>query len=108
MTDSHWEIPPLDGAADISRRPGPGSTLADTRYWAGFGLLGIGGFAAVLAAVISLTGWSESALFLVGVAVVSVLTGAALVFEQRRRRQQRERSRDSSDQQWRRTVRPRV
>lgn len=110
MTEAQWEIPPLDGAADIARGRGrgAGSTLADSRNWAGFGLLGIGGLAAVVAAGSSLAGWSEGALFLVVVAVVAVLTGAALVFEQRRKQRQRERSRAVNGELWRETVPPRV
>ncbi|MFC8045538.1 hypothetical protein [Nocardia sp. NPDC057353] len=109
MTEAQWEIPPLDGAADIARGGrGPGSTLADSRNWAGFGLLGIGGIAAVLAAAASLAGWGQTALFLVVIAVVAVLTGAALVFEQRRKQRQRERSQELNSEVWRQRVPPRV
>ncbi|MEV6555681.1 hypothetical protein AB0M22_08190 [Nocardia sp. NPDC051756] len=79
--DGPYEIPPLDDAADITRttEPQPGETLANTRNWAGFGLLFIGVVIAVVAAVVAMWGFGGAALAITIFAVVTLLAGAALV-----------------------------
>ncbi|WP_433659111.1 hypothetical protein ACQPW1_42950 [Nocardia sp. CA-128927] len=87
--DGPYEIPPLDDAADITRatEPQPGETLANTRNWAGFGLLFIGVIFAVAAAVVAMWGFGAAATVVTIFAVVTLLAGAGLVaFEQVRGR----------------------
>ncbi|MFD6158734.1 hypothetical protein ACFWF7_01160 [Nocardia sp. NPDC060256] len=87
--DGPYEIPPLDDAEDITRiaEPQPGETLADTRNWAGFGLLFIGVVIAVAAAVVAMWGFGAAAAVVTIFAVLTLLAGAALVvLEQVRKR----------------------
>ncbi|MFE3051873.1 hypothetical protein [Nocardia sp. NPDC059239] len=87
-TEGASEFPPLDGAADLSRATQlqQGEVLADSRNWAGFALM----FFGVLAtAVAFLALWlHRPTLGLVGttLAVVGLVSGAALIVLERRRR----------------------
>ncbi|WP_405160911.1 hypothetical protein OG203_31670 [Nocardia sp. NBC_01499] len=87
--DGPYEIPPLDDAPDITRitEPQQGETMADTRNWAGFGLLFIGVVVAGAAAVVAMWGFGAAALVVTIFAVLILLAGAALVvLEQVRKR----------------------
>ncbi|WP_107659228.1 hypothetical protein [Nocardia suismassiliense] len=106
--DGPYEIPPLDDAADISRTtaPQPGETLADTRNWAGFGLLFIGVLLAVAAAVVALWGFGAAALAITIFAVVTVLAGVALVAVEQVRRRARNTAAPEDAPAWQAVVPP--
>ncbi|PXX68687.1 hypothetical protein DFR70_102371 [Nocardia tenerifensis] len=106
--DGPYEIPPLDDAPDIARtaEPQPGETLADTRNWAGFGLLFIGVLVAVAAAVVAMWGSDALALVLAVFALVTLLAGAALVVFERLRRRARTSPSPQEAPAWQSIVRP--
>ncbi|MFI9401283.1 hypothetical protein [Nocardia sp. NPDC052316] len=106
--DGPYEIPPLDNAADISRTtaPQPGETLADTRNWAGFGLLFIGVLLAVAAAVVALWSFGTAALVLTVLAVMTVLAGVALIVVEQLRRRARDSAAPEDAPAWQAIVPP--
>ncbi|MGV9612079.1 hypothetical protein [Nocardia xishanensis] len=80
-SDGTWEIPPLDDAPDIARTPGPqpGETMADTRNWAGFVLVGIGLLTVIPAVALAALGARGWALLIGFIACVALAAGAALL-----------------------------
>ncbi|WP_431964741.1 hypothetical protein [Nocardia sp. bgisy134] len=94
-SDGMWEIPPLDDAPDIARTTGPqpGATMADTRNWAGFVLVGIGLLTVIPAVALVALGVQGWALLVAVIACVALSTGAALlVFQWRNQRARQQRS----------------
>ncbi|WP_067835568.1 hypothetical protein [Nocardia lijiangensis] len=106
-SDGAWEIPPLDDAPDIARTAGlqPGETMADTRNWAGFVLVGIGVLAliaAVAVAALGADGWLLAAVIAGG----ALSAGAALLVFERRNRLARQQHPSDSPAAWQGSVPP--
>ncbi|MGW4325570.1 hypothetical protein ACWEKR_06725 [Nocardia sp. NPDC004573] len=79
--DGPWEIPPIDDAPDIARDPAPppGSTLADTRNWAGYGLLLLAAVGAIAAAVLAASGPARSSVVAAIIAAVFLVAGVGMI-----------------------------
>ncbi|WP_431956781.1 hypothetical protein [Nocardia lijiangensis] len=107
-SDGAWEIPPLDDAPDITRTAGlqPGETMADTRNWAGFVLVGIGVLAVIAATAVAALGTRGWALLAALIAGGALLTGAALLLFERRNRLARQQHPSDSPAAWQGSVPP--
>ncbi|MFE3800075.1 hypothetical protein KHQ06_26145 [Nocardia tengchongensis] len=81
------EIPPLDGAADISRskESQQGEVLADSKNWAGFALVFFGVLATAIAFIALWMDQLSLGLIAVAVAAVGIAGGTVLIALERRR-----------------------